>query len=173
MSTLQHFGVNAAQGVHGVREVRARCIVPYVASPPTILKNVSNRDNGRSFPVTFNKDTKVQNKFRSGWISLFQEDYNSSSFFSFSSDCARNDGLIVANASCIPLGAYVTVSTSGCIVTEGAQRNSKKKSEIPYGASFEVVATRMEFEESDSFRCRCGRDILRGAVAVRGLVASG
>ncbi|KAL7463009.1 hypothetical protein ACHAXS_003402, partial [Conticribra weissflogii] len=167
--TRQHFGVNAAQGVHGVREVRARCIVPY-AAPPSIVKNGAGK-----VQMALSKDVEQpQKKFRSGWISLYQEKGDYSPLQSSSSSAAsKQSDKAVTNANAVPLGAYVAVSTSGCIVTEGARRDSKTKTTIAYGASMEIVATRIEFEESNAFKCRCGRETLRGSVAVRGLVASG
>jgi len=167
--TRQHFGVNAAQGVHGVREVRARCIVPY-AAPPSIVKNGAGK-----VQATLSKDVEQpQKKFRSGWISIYQEKSDYSPLQSSSvSAVLKQSEKAVTNANAVPLGAYVAVSTSGCIVTEGARRDSKTKTTIAYGASMEVVATRIEFEESNAFKCRCGRETLRGSVAVRGLVASG
>mmetsp|Transcript_10346 Transcript_10346/g.21979 ORF Transcript_10346/g.21979 Transcript_10346/m.21979 type:complete len:481 (-) Transcript_10346:155-1597(-) len=62
----------------------------------------------------------------SGWISLLNVKTGSS------------------GATCVPLGAYVTVSEHGCVVTEGAAESSKLKRTLTRGTCVEVCATRLE-----------------------------
>ncbi|KAL3782274.1 hypothetical protein ACHAWO_003608 [Cyclotella atomus] len=73
----------------------------------------------------------------SGWISLFNAVTGSS------------------GATPVPCGAYVTVTKSGCTVTEGGSLNSKFRSLLKRGSCVDIVSTRIE----DG--------------AVRGLISSG
>jgi hypothetical protein len=73
----------------------------------------------------------------SGWISLFNAVTGSS------------------GATPVPCGAYVTVTESGCTVTEGGSLNSKFKCLLKRGSCVDIVSTRIE----DG--------------AVRGLISSG
>jgi hypothetical protein len=61
-----------------------------------------------------------------GWISLFNAVTGSS------------------GASAVPLGAYVTVTESGCTVTEGSSLNSKFKALLKRGSCVDIVSTRIE-----------------------------
>ncbi|KAL7469094.1 hypothetical protein ACHAXS_009339 [Conticribra weissflogii] len=63
--------------------------------------------------------------FQSGWISLLNLSGSSA-------------------ASPVPLGAYVTVSESGCIVTDGGRLDSKVKEIIAPGSCIEICSTRIE-----------------------------
>jgi hypothetical protein len=141
-------GMNAADGICGIRTVRARCMVP-ILIPPMIPEHV---DGMRCV------NARPQKKFKSGWISL----------------CDDNVSRGGANAVPLLLGAYIVVSNGGCTVTEGHRTDSKVKSILPCRSCVEVVTTRMEFEENEELMtCHCGRESLHSVVAVRALIATG
>ena len=71
-------------------------------------------------------DQKQTKSVQTGWISLVNTLTGASS------------------ASPVPLGVYVAVAESGCIVTEGVRLDSTEKGTISNGSCFEVVATRLE-----------------------------
>ena len=76
-------------------------------------------------------------KFQSGWISLLNVITGAS------------------GAQLVPLGAYIAVAESGCVITGGGKLDSRKKGKLTQGSCMEVVATRIE------------------EGAVRGLIATG
>jgi hypothetical protein len=82
-------------------------------------------------PPMPNEDGVVMNndgggKFQSGWISLL------------------NAMTGASGAQPVPLGAYVAVAESGCVITEGGRLDSKVKGKLSPGSCIEVVATRIE-----------------------------
>ncbi|KAL7477550.1 hypothetical protein ACHAW6_003356 [Cyclotella cf. meneghiniana] len=152
LTSNQHrFGMYAADGVQGVRTVRARCMVP-VLIPPMVPQDV---DGVRCV------NALAQKKFKSGWISL----------------CTDNDSNLqhmTSTALPLSLGAYIVVSGSGCAVTEGDRCDSKIRAILPCRSCIEVVTTRIEFEERESLMtCHCGRESMHSVVAIRALLASG
>ncbi|KAL7510013.1 hypothetical protein ACHAXN_006916 [Cyclotella atomus] len=138
--------INAADGVCGVRTVRARCMVP-ILIPPMIPEHV---DGMRCV------NARPQKKFKSGWISL----------------CTDENLSMESNATPLPSGAYIVTSSTGCTVTEG-RTGSKIKSILACSSCVEVVTTRIEFEEDEMIKCHCGRESMYSVVAVRALIASG
>jgi len=95
--------------------VRARCIVPHAAG---------DEDSSGDGAIG-NNNAGNKKGFQSGWISLLNLSGSSA-------------------ASPVPLGAYVTVSESGCIVTEGGRLDSKVKEIIAPGSCIEICSTRIE-----------------------------
>ncbi|KAL7521003.1 hypothetical protein ACHAWX_005693 [Stephanocyclus meneghinianus] len=79
-------------------------------------------------------------KFQSGWISLL------------------NAMTGASGAQPVPLGAYVAVAESGCVITEGGRLDSKVKGTLTPGSCIEVVATRIE------------EGVVRGLIAAGGHV---
>eukprot|EP00804_Cyclotella_cryptica_P013784 CCRYP_016891-RA/>CCRYP_016891-RA protein AED:0.03 eAED:0.03 QI:587/1/1/1/1/1/3/401/700 len=82
----------------------------------------------------------VGGKFQSGWISLL------------------NAMTGASGAQPVPLGAYVAVAESGCVITEGGRLDSKVKGTLSPGSCIEVVATRIE------------EGVVRGLIAAGGHV---
>ncbi|KAL3798692.1 hypothetical protein HJC23_004443 [Cyclotella cryptica] len=156
LSTNRHlFGMNAADGVRGVRTVRARCMVP-VLIPPMVPQDVDGRRC---------VNARAQKKFKSGWITLCTDD-------EYQPPSQHN--ITTSNALPLSLGAYIVVSSSGCTVTEGDRCDSKIKAILPCRSCIEVVTTRIEFEENESLlTCHCGSERMHSVVAVRALLASG
>jgi len=111
-------------------------------------------------PILINptsNNARPQKKFSSGWMSL----------------CTDNR-LMETKATPLQQGAYIIVSNSGCIVTEGNGSDSKIKSILPRNSCVEVVTTQLRFEENEELlKCQCGREVMRTVAAVRALIASG
>lgn len=82
----------------------------------------------------------VGGKFQSGWISLL------------------NAMTGASGAQPVPLGAYVAVAESGCVITEGGRLDSKVRGNLSPGSCIEVVATRIE------------EGVVRGLIAAGGHV---
>lgn len=98
-----------------------------------------------------------QKQFRSGWISL----------------CTDNR-FMGTRATPLQQGAYIIISDSGCIVTEGNGSDSKIKSILPRYSCVEVVTTQLRFEDNEELlTCHCGKEVMYIAAAVRALIASG
>jgi hypothetical protein len=91
-------------------------------------------------PPMPNEDGTVAGKFQSGWISLL------------------NAMTGASGAQPVPLGAYVAVAESGCVITEGGRLDSKVKGNLSPGSCIEVVATRIE------------EGVVRGLIAAGGHV---
>ena len=91
-------------------------------------------------PPMPNEDGIVAGKFQSGWISLL------------------NAMTGASGAQPVPLGAYVAVAESGCVITEGGRLDSKVRGNLSPGSCIEVVATRIE------------EGVVRGLIAAGGHV---
>lgn len=91
-------------------------------------------------PPMPNEDGVVTGKFQSGWISLL------------------NAMTGASGAQPVPLGAYVAVAESGCVITEGGRLDSKVRGNLSPGSCIEVVATRIE------------EGVVRGLIAAGGHV---
>lgn len=91
-------------------------------------------------PPMPNEDGVVMGKFQSGWISLL------------------NAMTGASGAQPVPLGAYVAVAESGCVITEGGRLDSKVRGNLSPGSCIEVVATRIE------------EGVVRGLIAAGGHV---
>jgi hypothetical protein len=79
-------------------------------------------------------------KFQSGWISLL------------------NAVTGASGAQPVPLGAYVAIAESGCVITQGGRLDSKVTGNLSPGSCIEVVATRIE------------EGVVRGLIAAGGHV---
>jgi hypothetical protein len=91
-------------------------------------------------PPMPNEEGVSGGKFQSGWISLL------------------NAMTGASGAQPVPLGAYVAVAESGCVITEGGRLDSKVKGNLSPGSCIEVVATRIE------------EGVVRGLIAAGGHV---
>jgi len=122
--------------------VRARCIIPVIKS------SLSAEDL-----ATGNIDSKPQQKFTSGWITLVGQ---------------GEDTSVIP----IPLGTYTVTSDEPLL---SCDFGSNVKSTHEPGSNFEVVNTRIEFEDDTrTMKCSsCGREGKYHTIAVRALIATG
>lgn len=124
--------------------VRARCILP------TIKCSLSAEDF-----ATGKMDSKPQQKFTSGWITLVGQ------------GSPRDDTIVIP----IPLGAYVVTSDEPLL---SCDFGSNVKSTHEPGSTVEVVNTRIDFEDDvRTMKCICGREGKYRTIAVRALIATG
>ena len=123
--------------------VRARCMLPVIKS------SLSAED----FAATGKIDSKPQQKFTSGWITLVGQGEDTSAVIP------------------IPLGTYNVTSDEPLL---SCDFGSNVKSTHEPGSTFEVVNTRIEFEDDTrTMKCSCGREGKYHTIAVRALIATG
>ena len=125
--------------------VRARCMLPVIKS------SLSAKDF-----ATGKTDSKPQQKFTSGWITLVDQ------------GSSRDDTSVIP----IPLGRYMVTSDEPLL---SCDFGSNIKSTHEPGSVFEVVNTRIEFEDDTrTMKCSCcGREGKYHTIAVRALIATG
>ena len=122
--------------------VRARCMLPVIKSSLSV----------EDFATTGNIDSKPQQKFTSGWITLVGQ---------------GEDTSVIP----IPLGTYNVTSDEPLL---SCDFGSNVKSIHEPGSTFEVVNTRIEFEDDTrTMKCSCGREGKYHTIAVRALIATG
>jgi len=126
----------------GEQVVRARCMLPVIKS------SLSAKDF-----ATGKIDSKPQQKFTSGWITLVGQ--------------AEDTSVIP-----IPLGKYFVTSDEPLL---SCDFGSNIKSTHEPGSMVEVVNTRIEFEDDTrTMKCSsCGREGKYHTIAVRALIATG
>jgi len=121
--------------------VRARCMLPVIKSSLSVEDFATGKI-----------DSKPQQKFTSGWITLVGQ---------------GDDTSVIP----IPLGAYVVTSDEPLL---SCDFGSNVKSVHQPGTTFEVVNTRIEFEDDTRMmKCSCGREGKFHTIAVRALIATG
>jgi len=122
--------------------VRARCMLPVIKSSLSVEDFATGKI-----------DSKPQQKFTSGWITLVGQ---------------GEDTSVIP----IPLGKYAVTSDEPLL---SCDFGSNVKSTHEPGSTFEVVNTRIEFEDDTrTMKCSsCGREGKYHTIAVRALIATG